>query len=161
MHFSFCFCINPTVFTLFSVRQTPNHLHLRAGRLDGEALLLLPVIPSDNRKQKIDENKHTQKRDYRTSVLHRLGGNFPTSVVARKSNTALSHFCMENSSETCTCRHLPTFQPHRCPERSLLVFPSAAVAEEVFPCLGRFTSTAIPPALIIVQVSEPFQVRAY
>jgi hypothetical protein len=40
-----------------------------------------------------------------------LGGNFPTSVVARKSNTALSHFSMENSSEIYMCRHLPALQP--------------------------------------------------
>jgi len=41
----------------------------------------------------------------------RLGGNFPTSVAARKSIPALSDFSMENSSETCTCRHLPALHP--------------------------------------------------
>jgi hypothetical protein len=52
--------------------------------------------------------------------------------------------------------------PHLFPERFLLVFPSAAVAEEVFPCLGRRpTSTAAPPAFIVASVSESFQVRSY
>jgi len=49
--------------------------------------------------------------------------------------------------------------PYRFPERYLLIFPSVEVAEQVFPCLGRFTSA--PPALVVVSVSEPFQVRAY
>ena len=44
------------------------------------------------------------------TVIH-LGGNFPTSVAARKSITAWSHSSMENSLETCACRHLPAFQP--------------------------------------------------
>jgi hypothetical protein len=65
----------------------------------------------------------------------RLGANFPTSVAARKSITAQSHFSMESSSETCTCRHLPAFQPvvfpHRFPEHFLLVFPPVPVAEEM------------------------------
>jgi len=33
------------------------------------------------------------------------------SVAARKSITAWSHFSVENSSEICTCGHLPAFQP--------------------------------------------------
>jgi hypothetical protein len=36
------------------------------------------------------------------------------SVAARKSITSLSHFSMENSLETCTCRHLPAFQSIFC-----------------------------------------------
>jgi hypothetical protein len=51
--------------------------------------------------------------------------------------------------------------PYRFPERFLLVFPLAAVAEEVFSCLGRSASTAAPPAFVVVSVPEPFQVRAY
>ena len=51
--------------------------------------------------------------------------------------------------------------PHLFPERFLLLFPSAAVAEEVaeevFPRLGRRpASAAAPPALVVVSVSEPF-----
>ena len=48
--------------------------------------------------------------------------------------------------------------PHLFPEHFLLVFPSAAVAEEMFPRLGR---SAAPPAFVVVSVSEPFQVRAH
>jgi hypothetical protein len=47
-----------------------------------------------------------------------LGGNFPTSVAARKSITALSHFSMESSSETCTCRHRPALHPVAFPPLS-------------------------------------------
>jgi hypothetical protein len=38
-------------------------------------------------------------------------GNFPTSVAARKSITALSHISMENSSDTYARWHRPAFQP--------------------------------------------------
>src|ERR1700687_1539175 len=72
---------------------------------------------SPTKCKKIDKNIRTEKRDHRTKEpagphsSTRLGGNFPTSVAARKSITAWSHFSMENSSETCTCLHLPAFQP--------------------------------------------------
>jgi len=46
-----------------------------------------------------------------------LGGSFPTSVAARKSITAWSHFSMEGSSETFTCRHLPALH--------LVAFPTS------------------------------------
>ena len=48
--------------------------------------------------------------------------------------------------------------PHLFPVRFLLVFPSAAVAEEMLPRLGyRPTSAAAaPPAFVVVSVSEPF-----
>jgi hypothetical protein len=45
---------------------------------------------------------------------------------------------------------------HLFPEHFLLVIPSAAVAEEMFPCLGRSASAAAPPAFVVVSVSEPF-----
>jgi hypothetical protein len=51
---------------------------------------------------------------------------------------------------------------HLLPDHILLVFPSAAVAEEIFPRLGRHPSSAMEPeAFVIVLVSEPFQVRAH
>ena len=51
---------------------------------------------------------------------------------------------------------------HLFPERLLLVIPSAAVAEEMFPRLGRRpASAAAPPAFVVVSVSEPFPVRAH
>jgi hypothetical protein len=47
--------------------------------------------------------------------------------------------------------------PHFFPEHLLLVFPSAAVAEEMLPSLGyRPTSAAALPTLIVVTVSELF-----
>jgi hypothetical protein len=44
------------------------------------------------------------------------------SVAARKSITALSHFFMESSSETCTCRHLPALHPVAFPTSFQSVF---------------------------------------
>jgi len=55
-------------------------------------------------------------------LLPRLGGNFPISVAIRKSITALSHFSMESSSETCTCRHLPALHPVAFPTSFQSVF---------------------------------------
>jgi len=40
-----------------------------------------------------------------------LGRNFRTSVASSKSITALSHFSMDSSSETCTCWHRPALHP--------------------------------------------------
>jgi len=52
--------------------------------------------------------------------------------------------------------------PPLLPQRSLLVFPSAAVAEEMLPRLGYHpASTASPPALVIVSATEPFQVHPH
>jgi hypothetical protein len=51
---------------------------------------------------------------------------------------------------------------HRFPECFLLVFPSAAVSEAMFPHLGRHhASTAAPPGFIVVLVSEACQLIAY
>ena len=48
----------------------------------------------------------------------------------------------------------PSRFSHLFPEHFLLVFPSAAVAEEMFPRLGyRPASAAAPPALVIISVS--------
>ena len=57
-----------------------------------------------------------------------------------------------------SARSPPRCFPHLCLERSLLIFPPAAVAKEVFPRLG---SAAAPPAFVVISVSEPFQVRAH
>ena len=45
---------------------------------------------------------------------------------------------------------------HSLPECLLLVFPSAAVAEEVHPSLGHIPSTT--PAFVVISVTEPLQV---
>jgi len=47
--------------------------------------------------------------------------------------------------------------PHFFPERLLLVFPSAALAEEMLPRLGYCpASAAAPPSFVVVSVSDPF-----
>ncbi|KAF8533033.1 hypothetical protein BDD12DRAFT_529501 [Trichophaea hybrida] len=48
--------------------------------------------------------------------------------------------------------------PHLLPELLLLVFPAAAVTEEMLPRLGRRPSA--PPALVVLPVSEPFEVKS-
>jgi hypothetical protein len=56
-----------------------------------------------------------------------------------------------------SARSPPCRFSHLFPEHFLLVFPSAAVAEEMFPRLGhRPASAAALPALVIISVSEPF-----
>jgi len=51
---------------------------------------------------------------------------------------------------------------HLFPECPLLVFPSAAVAEEMLPRLGYCPGTATArPASVVVWVSEPFSVRPH
>jgi hypothetical protein len=81
--------------------------------------LLLPCVPADKRKREEREKEKKRKKDKNRNGNERLatpaslphfGANFPTSVAARKSITALSHISMENSSDTCACRHRPAFQ---------------------------------------------------
>jgi hypothetical protein len=48
--------------------------------------------------------------------------------------------------------------PHRLPQFLLLIFPPAAVVEEVLLHLGHCLST--PPALVIISVAESFQVNS-
>ena len=43
---------------------------------------------------------------------------------------------------------------HRLPFCSLVVYPPAAVAEQVVPRLGHCPST--PPAFVVISVAEPF-----
>jgi hypothetical protein len=46
---------------------------------------------------------------------------------------------------------------HRFPQCFLLLSPSAAVAEEVFPHVGRRpASTAAPPAFVVLTMAELF-----
>ena len=56
----------------------------------------------------------------------------------------------------------PARFPARClphvPELLLLVFPTAAVTEEMLPRLGRRPSA--PPALVVLPVSEPFEISS-
>jgi len=123
------FCFNHTVFTLLRVWQPLSPLRLRAGRLHGGAPLLLPFVPFWQKKESIQKwqiyntkgkgwNQGGPTGPYSSArcppdlaPLLVLGGNFPTSVAARKSITAWSHFSMESSSETFTCRHLPALHP--------------------------------------------------
>ena len=88
-----------------------------------------PSSPSDKRKKASKSGKYIiqRKRDEikegppaltpqaRCPPAHApplvLGWNFPTAVAAWKSITAWSHFSMESSSETFTCRNLPALHP--------------------------------------------------
>jgi hypothetical protein len=53
-----------------------------------------------------------------------------------------------------SARSPPRCFPHLFPERSLLVFPSAAVAEEVFPCLGRSASSSFRLSPVRKQIQK-------
>jgi len=77
----------------------PYPLCLRASRLDGGAPTYYPL------------SLLTKERLATLASMPHHGGNFPTSVAARKSITALSHISMENSSNTCAHQHRPAFQP--------------------------------------------------
>jgi len=68
---------------------------------------LLPFVPADKRKR---QRKRKERLAAPVSMPH-PGGNFPRSMAARKSITAMSHISMENSSDTCARRHRPAFQP--------------------------------------------------
>src|SRR5258705_7816036 len=87
-----------------------------------------PSSPSDKRKHLKPVDTIQRKRDEikesppALTPPPVLGGNFPTSVATRKPITALSHFSMESSSETCTCRHLPALHPVAFPTSFQSVF---------------------------------------
>jgi len=80
-----------------------------------------PSSPLTKERKRLINTKKPRRETTEPYSSTRLGGNFPTSVVARKSNTALSHFPMENRSEICTCRHLLACQPIACPTASSLL----------------------------------------
>jgi hypothetical protein len=111
------------------------------------------------------KTKEPQKRDHRTSLLQSLGWELPD--ISRRQEV---HYCsitllhreqLRDLHVSASVRSPAHCLPRRFPERLLLVFPSAAVVEEVFPCLDRSTSTAAPPAFVVVLLLEPFQVCTY
>ena len=75
----------------------------------------------------------------------RLGGNFPISVAIRKSITALSHFSMESSSETCTCWHLPALHPVAFPTSFQSVFCWSFHRLQWRKRCSRVWATVLPP----------------
>jgi hypothetical protein len=100
-----------------------------------------------------------------------LGGNFPTSVAARKSITAWSHFPMENSSETCTCRHLPALQPVAFPtafQNTVRSFPRRCKSGHSVRCKVRKVNpevltdifknpSIVHPNTMLLPLSHPIQ----
>jgi len=93
-----------------------------------------------DKKEKTSQQKRETAGPY-SSI--RQGGIFPTSVAARKSITALSHFFIENSSEICTCRHLPALHPVAFPTsfQSLLCWSFHRLQWRKWCCRVR----AVPP----------------
>jgi hypothetical protein len=84
----------------------------------------------------------------RQEVHHRL--------VAWLDANQLRDFHLCASAHTPLC-HFPQFF---C-DRLLLVFLLAAVAKEMFPCLGRVATATFTPAFVIDTVSDPFLVHAH
>ena len=84
-----------------------------------------------------------------------LGGNFPTSVAARKSITPCWHISMENSSDICTCRHLPAFQPGAFPT----VFQSVVCWFSIGCSGGRDTPASLLLALCTTSICRPLDAQ--
>jgi len=102
----------------------------------------------------------------RRLLLHPVGWELP-DVSGRQEvhHRLVAHLHGEHLRDlhvTASARSPSRCLPHLFPERLLPVFPSDAVAEEMFPRLGRPpASAAAPPACIVVSVSEPFYVRGH
>jgi len=124
-----------------------------------------PSSPLTKESKRLMKTAEPQKRDYRTSLLQSLGWELPD--ISRRQEVhyrsiALLHREQLRDLHVSASAHFPACcLPRRFPERLLLVFQLAAVAEEVFPCLDRSTSTAAPPAFVVVLVLEQFQVCTY
>jgi hypothetical protein len=120
---------------------------------------------SKQTNKRLMNTKETQKRHCRTSLLHPLARELPDVGSRQEVHHRFGAFLhgeqLRDLHVSASARLPARCLPHRFPERLLLVFPSPAVAEEVFPCLDRSTSIAAPPAFAVVSVPEPFQVRAY
>jgi len=109
--------------------MTASIIHTSASGQAGWMAELSPAAhrPIWQRKSKrFNQNTRDQRnRDYTQSehpgASACFGGNFPMSVVARKSITAWSHFSNENRLVICTCRHLPPFHSVAIP----MAHPSA------------------------------------
>jgi len=186
----FFFCFNHTVFTLLRVWQPLSPLRLRAGRLDGGAPLLLPVVPFWQKKESIQKWQIyiiQRKRDeikesppdltppppfaHRLLLLRRplpagscssarFGQEFPDIRGRQEVHHRLIAFLygeqLRDFHVSASARSPSRRFSHLFPERILLVFPSAAMAEEMFSRLGCPASAATPPAFVIVSLSEPF-----
>jgi hypothetical protein len=124
-----------------------------------------PSSPLTKESKRLMKTKETQNRDYRTSLLQSLGRELPNissrQEVHHRFIALLHGKQLRDLHVSASARFPARCLPHRFPERLLLVFPSTAVAEEVFPYLDRSTSTAAPPAFVVVSVPEPFLVCAY
>jgi hypothetical protein len=110
----------------------------------------------------------SQTRNRQLLLLRPLGRELPDISSRQKvHHRIIALFHREQLRDlhmSASARSPSHYIPHLFPQCSLLVFPSAAVAEEVFPRLGlgrRLTSAAVPPTFVAISVSEPFQVRAH
>jgi hypothetical protein len=107
----------------------------------------------------------SQRRD-RQLLFHRLRGRELPDISGRQevNHRCIAHFNREQLRDlhvSASARSPSRCFPHLFPEHSLLVFPSAAVAEEMFPHLGyNPASAATPPEFVVISVPEPFQVQA-
>jgi hypothetical protein len=108
----------------------------------------------------------SQRRDCRLLLFRPLGRELPDisgcQEVHRRFIALLHGEQLRDLHVSASARSPSRCFPHHFPERFLLVFPSAAVAEEVFPRLGRRPASAVaPPAFVVVSVSEPFGVGTF
>jgi len=119
-------------------------------------------------RYKGNEMKSRKTRGRRLLLLHSLERELPDisgcQEVHHRFIALLHGEQLRDLHVSASARSPSRCFSHLFLERLLLVFSSAAVAEEVFPHLGlgrRPAPVATPPAFVVVSVSEPFQVRAH
>jgi hypothetical protein len=101
----------------------------------------------------------SQRRDRRLLLLRPLGRELPDisgrQEVHHRFITLFHGEQLRDLHVSASARSPSRCFPHLFPERSLLVFPSVAVAEEVFPRLGRRPASAAAPHLMCSYLWNP------
>ena len=128
-----------------------------------------PSSPLTNESLKTDQNKKEKKRKMQRSMpaaaappsLPSFGRELPDCSRCQEVHHRLITFVsgkqLRDLHVSASARFPARRLSHRFPQGFLLVSPPAAVAEEVFPRLGRRpASTAAPPAFVILTMAEPF-----
>jgi len=151
-------------------------LRLRASRLDCGAPPPLPFVPTDKWNIRKRQNGQERKKETKNSIIPlppapppslqalspghtatSFGRTFPDVSGRQKVHHRLVALLygekLRDLHVPASARFPASSLSHSFAECLLLVFPSAAVAEEVLLHLGHSPYT--PPAFIVVSVAEP------
>ena len=131
----------------------PYPLRLRASRLDGGAPTYYPSSPLTKEKQ-CSVIKKACRFGLHASPRRELSDVRGRQEVHHRLFTYLHGKQLRYLCPPAPARFPARCLPHLLPELPLLVFPPAAVTEEMLPCLGH--RSPAPPALVVLPVSEPF-----